>query len=70
MEEQLLGGLFEKQGLKRVEPSPQFRDRFYAELQKAREQLGDKLAPRPLILRVTSWLDEFRSQKRVVGEAR
>jgi TRAP-type C4-dicarboxylate transport system substrate-binding protein len=60
---QLLGGLFQKQGVTPVPPSESFRSEFFAEAHKAREQLDPKVVPAELIARVTSLLADFRAER-------
>jgi TRAP-type C4-dicarboxylate transport system substrate-binding protein len=57
----LLGGLFEKQGLRPVPLSPQFRRDFLEEAKRARRALGDKLVPAALLQRVETQLQELRA---------
>jgi TRAP-type C4-dicarboxylate transport system substrate-binding protein len=61
-EEQLLGGLFEKQGLVRVPATDGFVDSFMREAAAARVRLGDKLVPQALLQKVLGWIDEARAQ--------
>ncbi len=65
MEEQLMGRLFEKQGLQMITPSDQFKREFFEAARQAREKLGDQLAPKELIEKVNVWLTEFRAQRHV-----
>jgi TRAP-type C4-dicarboxylate transport system substrate-binding protein len=58
----LLGGLFEKQGLKQVPLSPELRREFLAETRRARDALGDKLVPHTLLERVEHTLAELRKK--------
>lgn len=60
-EEQLLGGLLEKQGLTRVTPSEAFVEGFTREAVAARGRLGDRLVPAALLQKVLGWLDEARA---------
>jgi TRAP-type C4-dicarboxylate transport system substrate-binding protein len=60
---QLLGGLFERQGLRRVRVEPAFRDAFYAAARAARERLGEKLVPRELLQRILELLAELRARR-------
>jgi TRAP-type C4-dicarboxylate transport system substrate-binding protein len=64
LEGALLGGLFEKQGLKRIAATPQFRAQFYAAAKSARERLGEQLVPRELTTSVEKMLGEYRSAAR------
>jgi TRAP-type C4-dicarboxylate transport system substrate-binding protein len=63
MDDQLLSGLFEKQGLKRVPVTEAFRTEFHAAAAKARDKLGE-LVPKELIAKVMGWVDEYHVQKR------
>lgn len=62
-DEMLLGGLLEKQGLKRVAASESFRAEFFRAATEVRERLGDKLVPRPLIERVLAILADYRAER-------
>jgi TRAP-type C4-dicarboxylate transport system substrate-binding protein len=64
LENSLLGGLFEKQGLKKVPASPEFRAEFFAATKAARDQLGDQLVPHELLDQVERYLEEYRSGTR------
>jgi TRAP-type C4-dicarboxylate transport system substrate-binding protein len=64
LETTLLGGLFEKQGLKKVTASPEFRAEFFAATKTAREQLGDELVQHELLAQVERYLEEYRSGAR------
>jgi TRAP-type C4-dicarboxylate transport system substrate-binding protein len=65
-ERRLLHGLFEHQGLKRVEVSREFLEEFRQAADKAREKLGDsmlrekKISP-TVLTEVLSWLSEMRA---------
>ncbi len=59
-DEQLLGGLFGKQGLKSVSVSPAFRAEYFAAAKAAREHIADKMIPRELLERVLRMLADFR----------
>jgi len=61
MEEQLLHGLFEKQGLKRVPVSREFRQAFFEAARAARER--SQLVPAPLLQEVLSWLADLRGAR-------
>ena len=61
-DEALLGGLFEKQGLKPIPPSEGFRSEFFEAARAARAALRDKLIPGELIDRVTGWLADYRAE--------
>jgi len=62
----LLGGLFAKQGLQRVDVSETFRGEFFAAAQAARAELGEKLVPHELLQRILSLLADFRAVHRSV----
>jgi TRAP-type C4-dicarboxylate transport system substrate-binding protein len=61
-DEALLGGLFARQGLKSASASQAFRSEFFEAARAGRERLGDKLVPEWLLLRVTSWLADYRAE--------
>jgi TRAP-type C4-dicarboxylate transport system substrate-binding protein len=62
LNQSLLGGLFEQQGLKKVHASPEFRSEFYAASRAARRQLDDKVVPHELLAKVERLLAEYRTQ--------
>jgi TRAP-type C4-dicarboxylate transport system substrate-binding protein len=57
---QLLGGLFQKQGLRSLPVSPAFRAEYFAAAKAARDRIGDKIVPRPLLERVLRMLADYR----------
>jgi TRAP-type C4-dicarboxylate transport system substrate-binding protein len=59
-DDQLLGGLFAKQGLKTVPVSAAFRAEYFAAAKAARERLTEKLIPRELLERVLRMLADYR----------
>jgi TRAP-type C4-dicarboxylate transport system substrate-binding protein len=61
-DEELLGGLFQRQGLTVVAASPAMRAEFFEAARRAREKLGDKLVPRELVARVQSMLADYRAE--------
>jgi TRAP-type C4-dicarboxylate transport system substrate-binding protein len=63
-DEELLGRLFEKQGLKRVPVSEGFRAEFFAAAQAARERLAGRLVPGALMQRVLGLLADYRAMHR------
>ncbi|MCU1283117.1 MAG: TRAP-type C4-dicarboxylate transport system, substrate-binding protein [bacterium] len=67
-DEQLLGGLFARQGLKTVIPSEAFRADFFAQARAAREQLAaiGKLVRPELVQRVLTLLADYRAEHRAV----
>ncbi len=63
-DEELLGGLFEKQGVRSVPVSPALRAQFVAAAHAARDTLGERLLPNELLLQVQSFLADYRSVHR------
>jgi len=61
---ELLGGLFERQGLKRVAISPAFATEFTALAKTARDAVRDKLLPGALLDRINGWLGDYRAEHR------
>jgi TRAP-type C4-dicarboxylate transport system substrate-binding protein len=61
-DDQLLGGLFERQGLHRTVADPTLRAAFLASSRAAREQLSPELVPHALLTRTLGWLADYRSQ--------
>jgi TRAP-type transport system periplasmic protein len=66
-DEALLGGLFEKQGLKKLPTTEAFRAEFFALAQQAREVVAPKLVPEGLLQRVLGMLADYRGVHRGVG---
>jgi TRAP-type C4-dicarboxylate transport system substrate-binding protein len=60
---QLLGGLFEKQGLKILTPSASVRAQYFEAAREARERLGEQLLPRPLLDQVMRILADYRAER-------
>jgi TRAP-type C4-dicarboxylate transport system substrate-binding protein len=60
-DEELLGGLFEKQGVRSVPVSPMLRAQFVEAAHAARDKLGEQLVPSDLLLQVQSFLADYRS---------
>ena len=58
----LLTGLFEKQGMKRVEVSERLRSEFLAAAREARERWRD-VVPKELIDKVLGFLGEYRAER-------
>jgi TRAP-type transport system periplasmic protein len=56
------GGLFSHQGLTYLKVSDRFRAEFLEAAAAAREHLGNKLVPEALLLKVTTWLADFRAE--------
>jgi TRAP-type C4-dicarboxylate transport system substrate-binding protein len=65
-EEQLLGGLFERQGshLVRLDTpeGERFRSEFYEEARHLRDQVSTTVVPRDLLDKVSTWLADFRGE--------
>jgi len=61
----LLGGLFEKQGLKPLEGNESLRRDFTAAARAARERLGDKLIPAAILQHVLALLADYRAEHAV-----
>jgi hypothetical protein len=59
----LLGGLFEKQGLKKVPVSDMLRAQFFAAARGVRDKVDPDKVPRELVLKVESWLADFRAER-------
>ncbi|HEX6835306.1 MAG TPA: TRAP transporter substrate-binding protein DctP, partial [Polyangia bacterium] len=55
-DEALLGGLFEKQGLKPIPPSEGFRSEFFEAARTARERAATRFVSRATLDRVLKWL--------------
>jgi TRAP-type C4-dicarboxylate transport system substrate-binding protein len=65
-DEQLLGGLFAKQGLKMMNAPEPFRADFFARARAVREQLGPQLVRPALLSRVLALLADYRAEHRAV----
>jgi len=61
-DQQLLNGLFARQGLKQTPVSGGFASEFFELARGAREALRDKLIPGDLIDKVTGWLADYRAE--------
>jgi len=61
LEDALIGGLFEKQGVKRQVASEQLRVIFFDTAKEAREQLPGDVVPAALITQVMGWLSDYRA---------
>jgi TRAP-type C4-dicarboxylate transport system substrate-binding protein len=59
---QLLGGLFQRQGLKLITLSPALRAQFFDAARVARERLGEKLLNRQLLDQVMRLLADYRAE--------
>jgi TRAP-type C4-dicarboxylate transport system substrate-binding protein len=58
----LLERLFEKQGLKRIQPDEGFVSEFLEDARRAREQLDAKMVPPELMTKVLGWLADYRAE--------
>ena len=58
----LLGGLFQKQGLRAVPASPELRAEFFAAAEEARQHIPPLLVSPALLQKVGGWLADFRAQ--------
>jgi len=63
MDDDLLGSLFQKQGLKRVPVSESFRAEFFDAARAAREKVTGSYVPEKLVQRVLSMLADFRGSR-------
>jgi TRAP-type C4-dicarboxylate transport system substrate-binding protein len=63
LEDALIGGLFEKQGVKRQSPSEQFRIIFFDVAREARDKLPPDVVPPALITQVMGWLSDYRGSR-------
>ena len=63
-DETLLGGVFQKQGIKLTQPADSMRSEFLAAARLARERLGDKLVPGATLQQVLAMLADYRSEHR------
>ncbi len=61
-DEALLGGLFQKQGLKPIPPSEGFRSEFFEAARSARERAATRFVPRATLDRVLKWLADYRAE--------
>ena len=62
-DEELLGGLFAKQGVRSVPVSPLLRAQFLDAAHAARDRLGTQIVPTELLLKVQSYLADYRSMR-------
>jgi TRAP-type C4-dicarboxylate transport system substrate-binding protein len=62
LEEELMGRIFQEQGLKILPISTSFRAEFFAAAQASRDQVGEKHFPKALLDRVLRILADFRAQ--------
>ena len=64
LEDALIGGLFEKQGVRRQSPSEQLRVVFFDAAKDARDRLPRDIVPPALITEVMGWLSDYRAAHR------
>jgi TRAP-type C4-dicarboxylate transport system substrate-binding protein len=69
LEEQLVGGLFEKQGLKRVPVTDRFRSEFYDAARRTRERLAGKGIPPGILEETLKWLADHRAETLASGRS-
>ena len=60
-DEELLGGLFARQGVRSIAVSPLLRAQFLDAAHSARDKLGQQLVSQELLLQVQSFLADYRS---------
>jgi TRAP-type C4-dicarboxylate transport system substrate-binding protein len=65
-DEQLVGGLFARQGIKMMPVSEAFRAEFYAQARSARDQIVRRLISPALLQKVLTLLADYRAEHRVV----
>ncbi|MDB4970205.1 MAG: TRAP-type C4-dicarboxylate transport system, substrate-binding protein [Myxococcales bacterium] len=61
-DDELLGGLFARQGLQPVPVSETFRSQFFEAARKARQALGERLVPPDLLARIEHLLADYRAE--------
>jgi TRAP-type transport system periplasmic protein len=64
LEDALIGGLFEKQGVHKQPASEQFRIIFFDAAKEAREKLPSDVVSPQLITQVMGWLSDYRASHR------
>jgi TRAP-type transport system periplasmic protein len=64
LEDALIGGLFEKQGVKHQAASEQLRLIFFDAARDARDKLPGDVVPTALITQVMGWLSDYRASHR------
>jgi len=62
LDKRLVGGLFERQGLKHVPASELFRSELFAAAEEARAHVPPSLVPPQLMQKVGGWLADYRAQ--------
>ncbi|HEX8950742.1 MAG TPA: TRAP transporter substrate-binding protein DctP [Polyangia bacterium] len=68
-ESSLLGGLFERQGLRRSVASVELRAHFIAAARAAREQIAEKLVAKELLAQTMTMLADYRSERHELAPA-
>lgn len=69
-DEELLGGLFERQGLHKMSAGVELRAHFVAAARAAREQIAPSLISKELLTETMSLLADYRSERREVTPRR
>jgi TRAP-type C4-dicarboxylate transport system substrate-binding protein len=64
LENELMNGLFQKQGVTKLQLTPQLHNEFFAAARAARQHVADKLLPPGLLESVEKMLDEYRAERR------
>lgn len=62
-DEMLIGGLFERQGMQRIEVSQAFRDEFDKAARASRERLPELLVPPQMLKRVVAIVNAYRAER-------
>ena len=62
-DEALLGGLFDKQGMKRVPVSPTLRDQFNSVARRERDAVAAEVSTPELLNEVLGWLADYRAEQ-------
>ena len=57
-----MGGLLQKQGVKRLDFNGVFRAEFFTDARRARDKIADTLIPHALLSRVTAVVADFRAE--------
>jgi TRAP-type C4-dicarboxylate transport system substrate-binding protein len=63
MNNQLVGRLFEKQGLIKIPVSEQLSAEFFAAAHQARKEMGDKLVPHDVLAQVLEWIADYQTER-------
>jgi TRAP-type C4-dicarboxylate transport system substrate-binding protein len=70
LENELMNGLFERQGLTKVPLTPQLHDELGAAARSVRHKIADQQLPPGLLASVEKMLDEYRAQRRKEAQRR